>query len=95
MARVVRLLTLVDLIDEHDEGPEARRPDVQARLEAVLDWDQRADAGGARRRRRAPSRPTGVRRPTSSGRLDAAEPQALPHDVELSGRVQGRIGRAA
>jgi hypothetical protein len=36
MARVARLLTLVDLVDEHDEGPEARRLDVSARLEAVL-----------------------------------------------------------
>jgi hypothetical protein len=36
MTRVARLLTLVDLNDGHDEGPEARRLDVSARLEAVL-----------------------------------------------------------
>ena len=36
MTAVTRLLTHVDLIDEHDEGPDARRLDVSARLEAVL-----------------------------------------------------------
>ena len=36
MAAVTRLLTHVDLVDEHDEGPDARRLDVSARLEAVL-----------------------------------------------------------
>ena len=36
MTAVARLLTLVDLMDEHDEGPDARRLDVSARLEAVL-----------------------------------------------------------
>ena len=41
MAAVARLLTLVDLSDGHDEGPDARRLDVSARLEAVLDDGRR------------------------------------------------------
>ncbi len=36
MPAVARLLTLVDLMDGHDDGPDARRLDVSARLEAVL-----------------------------------------------------------
>ena len=36
MTAVARLLTLVDLMDQHDEGTDARRLDVSARLEAVL-----------------------------------------------------------
>ena len=98
MARVVRLLTLVDLIDEHDRGPEARRLDASARLEAVLDWDheptleERDDAeASVAAHWGAPAdvlRQVGVQ-------ADAAELQALPQDVELSDRVQARIGRAA
>ena len=36
MAAVARLLTLVDIADQEDDGPDARRLSVSARHEAVL-----------------------------------------------------------
>ena len=148
MAVVARLLTFVDLVDEGDDGPGARRMSLSARHEAVLadgrrvvllddrgwteqlvaSWDEEPseearalvertsiwvhstveDVGRTARDVVGPDEPfEGLTRADMQANhweslarglqqqgveVDAAELRGLPHDVELSDRVLGRIG---